>query len=284
MPKTSTADVEYLKLPKDFSSLHNLKDLVKYHQATLDAAKSLEQYKQNYSKYTDTLFDSFRMNCDEILQQIEHNLDKYQVCLQGRCVQNYAEHINGEKISRKYTIFEALRIISKDEKVFLLDTINKKIEICYWLFPDDYYSNWDSDEYAKEYSRLRMLGAHPDEIPEPTSRRNFRQRRGNDTVDVLKSHIPTKQLSISNKNSRYTNYTLSIKGTEILEIRAEFYRSYYRYKSEPGRMANMSCLGYDIHHISINRNLYLGFQTKLSKYGEEHDKVKTIYTKYNERN
>lgn len=260
------ADIEYYQLPKDFASLHNLKDLVEYHQTTIDVQKSLLKYQENLLKYTVEFFNSFRMNVDEVLNFIPES-ENYQVCLQGNSIQDYKKYTSSDYIPKKHSISEALRLASTDQKIFLVDTINKKIEICYWLFEKD-------TKYVSQaqYNYYRSRGMEPPEIPEPQSKRDFKQRRLDDiTTNIFDEY----------KNSRYEDHSFQILKDSILQIYVPFYRTYRQYQTLNNgfgsRMANVSCSGHDIHHICMRTNKYLGFQSKLSEYAEEDNRKTTYY-------
>jgi hypothetical protein len=215
--------------------------------------------------------DSFRMNKDEVLQFIpELEWETYQVCIQGKDIRSYKMYNDEPK---KYTTTEALQLAcsGKKDKIFLVDTINKKIEICYWLFEDNFSYDYLSSE---ENTRLRLLGVDQDEIPTPTTNRNFRQRIADDQSNVF----------LSNRNSRYSSYSLSIINSSLIEVRVEFTRTLHRYHSQPslfggtkGKMTYVGVRGWDVHHISIQRNLYLGFQPELSNWAPEEETRKRHY-------
>lgn len=264
----SAADIEYYKLPKDFASLHNLKDLVKYHKTTLEVQESLNQYKDNLTKYTQEFFNSFVMNQDEVLSFIpESELSQYEVCQQGVEIMTYRTYSpQNEKYDNfKRSIDECLKLASNNSnvKIFLVDTINKKIEICYWL-------NENVETISeKQFDRKWQEGVGY--VQSKINLRNFKQRTPDDKdCDVFNSY----------RASEYSTHYMGVNDDSVLVVKAEFRRSYSQYECKPngfgGRYASVCCHGYDIHHFCLKTNRYLGFQANISKYGTE-EKGKRIY-------
>jgi len=283
MAVTSKADVEYFKLPKDFASLHNLKDLIQYRQTTLEIEKNLKQYEKNLIKYTETYFTSYTMNIDEVLLYVE-DIEQYRVCLHGNdialCTKQNWKHKGGDgkPYTHRYKSIECLqnviklykKYIDKNHKLFLVDTVNKKVEICYWLIPQPEPKKITKKEYLEKSGSFFEYEGYDD------SKIMFNQREADSDEDIL----DPSYTGSSFYPHGYTYKVKSIKGKNILEVTADFYREYSAYESKSngfgGRMTTRSAHGKDTHHFCMDTNKYLGFQSKLSSYGEE-DKSKGIY-------
>ena len=162
--------------------------------------------------------------------------------------------------------------------MFLVDTLNKKIEICYWLIPKL------KDELIDEVSYLDSGKAFKHKTHKDTNI-YFLQRDKESTDDVITYRTKYKTMNrVIVGESYYTGYSyknIQLKKQNILEVTAIFYRIYSAYKSLSsgfgGRMITREAKGWDVHHFCMDTNRYLGFQHKSSFYGTE-DKSKGIYS------
>lgn len=108
---------DYIKIPKDFKSLHDLKELIGNYEVVSRLSNALNNYQSMY-------IESFFMDIDEVLKYIppkQHSEFKIK--------------IRGHEFSKKINLSLAEILLEESpekEKVFLIDNINKKIVLCDW--------------------------------------------------------------------------------------------------------------------------------------------------------
>ena len=126
---------EFIKIPKDFNSLHDLKDLVVNYELTEKFINALKNYQKAY-------LDNFLMNYDDVLTYIpESQQSKYNIYIRSYNDYEFMHKYIGQKKpgadkngNIRLSLPDALLNIgvNKTDKVFLVDTKNKKINVCFW--------------------------------------------------------------------------------------------------------------------------------------------------------
>jgi hypothetical protein len=112
---------KFIKIPADFKSLQDLKELVSNYDFLSRLTNSLNGYQRHY-------IISYLMSLDEILEYIpEDHYKDYTVFKRDDRFEKY-----GIKNLNKL-LNEA---VPEEEKIFLLNTTDKKIDICYWAAKD----------------------------------------------------------------------------------------------------------------------------------------------------
>lgn len=132
--------IDYIKIPKDFDSLHELKSFGLMYGAAVNFIKKVDEYQGSY-------FASFCKNLDEVLLYIPENKHKtYNVYLMDTLMCRldefditqicFAEPSHHFKLIHKKLAVEHLsyRPIDTTDKMFLVDTLNKRVQICPWIF------------------------------------------------------------------------------------------------------------------------------------------------------
>jgi hypothetical protein len=132
--------IDYIKIPKDFNSLHELKSFGLMYGAAINFIKKVNEYQGSY-------FASFCKNLDEVLQYIpENKYSTYDVYLLDNQICRldefditqiqFAEPCNMIKLVGKNLAVEHLsyRPVNTTDKMFLVDTLNKRVQICPWIF------------------------------------------------------------------------------------------------------------------------------------------------------
>lgn len=129
----------FVKIPTDFESLHEVKDLGNLYSNAISFLEKISNYQESY-------FKSFIKSFDEVSEIIpENQRNKYDVCLvdQPLCklkdfkidlikLNQICDHLRmfrGKLITER----KNFRPIASTEKIFLIDTINKKINVCVWI-------------------------------------------------------------------------------------------------------------------------------------------------------
>lgn len=126
---------DYIKIPKDFKSLHELKDLVNNYDLVTRLSEALNGYQQMY-------LESYLMTYDEVLKFIpESQHELYKIYIRKEDSKHVMEEYIGKDKKgadkygyRKRTLSESLlRIdVKKDDKAFLVNAEDKKIDVCFW--------------------------------------------------------------------------------------------------------------------------------------------------------
>lgn len=128
----------FIKIPKDFQSLHDLKDLVDNFGVVLRLKKLLDSYQMEYLK-------SHVMTGPEVINYIPKNQhNDYQIIKNGRSLQRVWHDYDSDwtKISendrtKQYTIrqsiIESYNIKAYSKRIYMVDTINKIIYMCPWV-------------------------------------------------------------------------------------------------------------------------------------------------------
>jgi hypothetical protein len=130
---------DYIKIPKDFNSLHELKSFGLMYGAAINFIKKVDEYQDSY-------FASFCRNYDEVLQYIPENkhstYDMYlldnQICRLDEfdiTQIQFAERCDMIKPINKILTVERLsyRPVYTTDKMFLVDTLNKRVQLCPWI-------------------------------------------------------------------------------------------------------------------------------------------------------
>lgn len=138
--KTSPIDVDYIKIPKDFKSLHELKELVNNYGLVRRFVAALNDYQKLY-------VDSYLMTAEEVLAYIPVvQYDEYSVRVREKDLRKYVTYRFGEKspIYQSLDNYLSSVDVQKDDKVFLVDTVNKFVDACFWAIDPTVF-----DERAK---------------------------------------------------------------------------------------------------------------------------------------
>jgi len=133
---------KYIKIPTDFTSLHDLKELLENYELTSKLQNALNDYQEHY-------ITSNMKTLDEVLEYIpKTQYEKYSVKYRGRKLEgDYQYDSNNDIIKQK--LYQLLKFYNiKDSKIFLIDTINKVIDICLWT----------ANNYKLKSESLRYLG------------------------------------------------------------------------------------------------------------------------------
>lgn len=133
----------FIKIPTDFKSLHDLKDLVNNYDLVSRLSNALNSYQKAH-------IDSYLMTIDEVLEYIpiKHH-EEYKVMVGEKEISsvyisydkeqkdlasklNYAlsekRYYNGSKWQYEITLVKN----HKQERIFMVNTIKKEINIIYW--------------------------------------------------------------------------------------------------------------------------------------------------------
>jgi hypothetical protein len=140
----------FLKIPTDFKSLHDLKDLVNNY----DLVSRLSNLLNNYQK---AHIDSYLMTLDEVLEYIPiRHHDEYKVTIAEYVIDSvYISHGNVKKdLTSKLTYalsekryyngskseYEIIPVKEhKKERIFMVNTIKKEISVIYWYTDAPFY-------------------------------------------------------------------------------------------------------------------------------------------------
>jgi hypothetical protein len=149
---------DYIKIPKDFKSLHELKELVNNYELVTRLSNALDGYQRMY-------LDSFMMTRDQVLQHIpetQHNL--YEIQIRGKnrdIMQDYVGKEDAKKLKikvdrqgyRRLSLDEALNKIKchKDSRLFMVDVDKKVIDTCFW---------YDTSNEKPTEKRRRKIGEY----------------------------------------------------------------------------------------------------------------------------
>jgi len=137
----------FIKIPLDFRDLHDLKELVDNYEFVAKLAKALNNYQEHY-------IDSLFMTLNDLLEYIPEDQHKqYKVYTRKEIhrQEDYNFKLNKNvPISLAKTLIEATkdenydwsdkpkrkkRTKTHEEPIFLVDNINKRIQICFWNHP-----------------------------------------------------------------------------------------------------------------------------------------------------
>ncbi len=136
---------DYIKIPKDFQSLHDLKDLVNNYGLVNRLSKALDGYQRMY-------IESYLMTIDEVLDYIPTTKQKlYKICLRdskndmkkfvkwsetpaGEFDKPIYKKLSIKDVAKEYMSTETNRYpaVKPDAKIFMVNTVDKFIDICYW--------------------------------------------------------------------------------------------------------------------------------------------------------
>lgn len=139
IPKQETAvDEKAIKVPIDFDSLHNINDFGKTYKQVISFIDNIKKFQNEY-------LHNMMKSKDELLQFIpENQLSQYHIYLQNHKLCTWDEFAidivqkqicdplrNHRPFYRKQG-FELQGLIHDNDKIFLIDTVNKKIFLCLW--------------------------------------------------------------------------------------------------------------------------------------------------------
>ncbi len=124
---------DYIKIPKDFKSLHELKDLVNNYDLVTRLSNALNGYQRMY-------LDSYLMTYDEVLKfipEFQHSIYNVQIR------DNNSDYIMNEYVFNKkldkhgYARIPLSKVllkmdVKKDDKSFLVNAEDKIVNVCFW--------------------------------------------------------------------------------------------------------------------------------------------------------
>lgn len=129
-----------ITIPTDFESLHELKDLGTKYGAAIKFLETINEYRYSY-------FESFVKTYDQVLQYIPETQYKlYKVFLLDKELCTFNEFdLHVIKLNEPSVIIEqkngkyqatqvSYRLVYPNDRVFLIDTINKKVQFCPWIY------------------------------------------------------------------------------------------------------------------------------------------------------
>jgi len=137
--KGINVDEKSIQLPSDFDSLLDIRDFGKTYKQVISFINNIKEFQNEY-------LENMIKSKDEVLQFIpENHLDKYNVYLQDKLLckwndldiknvqNNIVDQLRQERIYyRRHYAIELVGLISQNDKIFLIDTVNKKIQLCLW--------------------------------------------------------------------------------------------------------------------------------------------------------
>lgn len=149
---------QFIKIPTDFKSLHDLKDLVNNY----DLVSRLSNLLNNYQK---AHIDSYLMTMDEVLEYIpEKDHESYKIYVSGRRIDDYVSRPSKPKdlafklafalCSEKNYNYSSddfdfkITDKAKNEAVFIVNTLKKQIDCIYFFCKLDFHNN-SRNEYGK---------------------------------------------------------------------------------------------------------------------------------------
>ena len=115
--------VDFIKIPKDFKSIHELKELVSNYGLVRRLIAALDDYQCMY-------VNSFLMNLDEVLTYIpEVQHEEYKVKLRNDVLTKF-DSKSFEKLSFQKALLSV--DVDKTKKIFLVNTVDKIVDTCFW--------------------------------------------------------------------------------------------------------------------------------------------------------
>jgi hypothetical protein len=126
-------------LPADFESLHDIRDFGRKYKETISFIDKIKTYQHEYLRHMLKTWDEVTLYIPE-----EQLKDTYKVCLQDNVLCKWDE-LNLEEIQKampdrlsyerkqyKLMGIDIIGLLHKRDKLFLVDTVNKKIHLCFW--------------------------------------------------------------------------------------------------------------------------------------------------------
>jgi len=111
----------FIRIPVDFQSLNDLKDLVNDYELVVRLSEALKNYQRNY-------IDSHFMTMEEVLEYIpEQTHADYVVKIKD---EKFDKHWRGN--AKTLSLKDLLKIAESKERIFLVNTIDKIVDVAYW--------------------------------------------------------------------------------------------------------------------------------------------------------
>ncbi len=126
----------FIKIPADFKSLHDLKELVSNYDMVNRLVNALNGYQRLY-------LESFLMTPDEVLKYIPEKQQRDYVLINRERLHYHSKSYEYEKKRKKLTLADYLNDIfkTKDDKVFMVNTVEKQVNYCHFASKLDKHSN-----------------------------------------------------------------------------------------------------------------------------------------------
>jgi len=241
---------DYIKIPKDFKSLHELKDLVNNYDLVTRLSEALNGYQRMY-------LDSYLMTYDDVLKFIpESQHEIYKVQIRDESSDYLMRSYVGEKKEgadkngyRRHPLSEILLGIdvSKKDKAFLVNVEDKIIDVCFWFDSAILDSKaLETKKNNREKEKLNFVKTKNKADVTYTGKMNF----------SLNSE--TRMLEI---HAHYVFVANQAVGGVWINGRARGYLSGETYH-------DYDINGYDIYHFCTKTNKYMGHK------GHKQDKYK----------
>lgn len=166
--------MDFIKIPTDFKSLHDLKDLVNNYDLVSRLSNALNNYQRAH-------IDSYLMTMDEVLEYIpiKHH-DEYKIYVSGRRIDDWVSRptkpkdlafklafaLCNEK-NYNYSLDDFDLIITdntKKEPVFIVNTLKKQIDCIYFFCKLKFYNNsikkYGKVEYEINEEKILSVKVH----------------------------------------------------------------------------------------------------------------------------
>ena len=184
--KTNKTEEGFIKIPTDFKSLHDLKDLVNYY----DLVSRLSNLLDNYQK---AHIDSYLMTMDEVLEYIPiRHHDEYKVTIGGNVIDSVYisyENVKNDLISKLTYVLSEQRYLKggkyvsvveydgdgydeydiipvknyKEQKIFIVNTLKKQIDCIYFFSKLSFYKKphkYGKIEYKINKEKILSVKVH----------------------------------------------------------------------------------------------------------------------------
>jgi hypothetical protein len=215
-------DEKFIRIPADFKSLHDLKELVSNYDFLSRLNNALNGYQRHY-------VNSYLMSLEEVLKYIPHNQhEDYKVFKRGKQFKEYGKKSKLDKLLKE--------TVPGKEKIFLLNTIDRKIDVCYWAGKNPGKWNKGDPSYNVPHSSV----TYSDKI-------DFVIDEESKNLHVLVYYSYTEHQSVGGhwingrKNGYLSgNYNLipyTINGHEVYKFctKTNKYLGYFGFKQDPTR-------------------------------------------------
>jgi hypothetical protein len=240
--KTKSVTVDYIKIPKDFKSLHELKDLVNNYDLVTRLSQALNGYQRMY-------LDSYLMTYDDVLRFIpESQHSVYDVQIRGKDSDYLMRSYIGEKkkgadkygYARNSLSSVLLNVdVTKNDKAFLVNAEDKKVDVCFWFDSAAVNARALENKQQQNAAKYGLYGG---------PKRHYADVVYNGKMDFSLDSI-TRMLVI------YAHYSYGAKQAVggVWINGGNGYLSGHSY-------TDYTINGYDIYHFCTRTNKYMGYK------------------------